>query len=350
MHSIKLHDIVKRYGEILALDYVNLEVGRGDLLAVLGPNGAGKTTLLRIIAGIEEATSGEIYYDDSKMNKEYSTFIRQRCTLVFQKTAVFNTTVYNNVAYGLKIRELPKVEIETRVREVLRLVDLDGYERRSARKLSGGEQQRVSLARALVLEPEFLLLDEPTANLDPKTTSIVEEVIRYMNKEKGTTIVVATHNLFQVGNIAKNAALMLNGKIVETCPVEEFFQKPSLSGFARLENVFLGTARQSGDGTSLVDISGGVTLEAAFKKTGRVIVHVRPEDIILSKRLLKSSARNVLRGRIVEVLDQDSVVKLKVDVGKIFTIQVTKRSFKEMELNIGSEVFLVCKASSVNLV
>jgi len=350
MHYLRLHSIVKKYGEILALDHANLEVSRGDLLAVLGPNGAGKTTLLRILAGIEEPTSGEIYYDGSKMGKEYAAFIRQRCTLVFQKISVFNATVYENIAYGLKTRGLPKAGIEARVREALRVVNLDGYERRSARKLSGGEQQRVSLARALALEPEFLLLDEPTANLDPQTTSIIEEVIRYMNNERGTTTVVATHNVFQVGSIAKNAALMLNGKIVETSPVEEFFQKPKLSGFARLENVFLGTAKYSEDGPTLIDIGGGVTIEAAFKKKGRVTVHIRPEDIILSRRLVESSARNVLRGKIVEVSDQNNVVKLKVDVGKTFTVQITQRSFKEMDLNIGSEVFLVCKASSVNFV
>jgi len=350
MALIKLRDIVKKYGEILALDYVNLEVDKGGIFVILGPNGAGKTTLLKIIAGIEEPTSGEIYYNDSKMDKEYSAFIRQRCTMVFQKTVAFNTTVYNNIAYGLKIRELPKKEIEAKVHEALEIVKLGGYEKRPAKKLSGGELQRVSLARALVLEPELLLLDEPTANLDPSTTSIIEEAVKYINKNKATTILIATHNIFQARSIAKNATLMVEGRITEMGSVEEVLQKPSLgfASFARLENVFIGTANLSANGTSIIDVGDKIYIEAAFKKTGRVTVFIRPEDIIVSKKLLESSARNVHKGKVVEVLDYDSIVKLRVDAGKVFAVQITKRSFNEMGLNIGSDVFLAYKASSVN--
>ena len=351
MSLLELRDIVKRYGEVLALDHVNLEVERGETLAILGPNGAGKTTLLKIIAGIEKPTGGEIYYQGRRMNDEYEGFIRQRCTMVFQKTTVFNTTVYKNVAYGLKIRGLPKDEVDMRVREALRLVELEGYEKRPAKRLSGGEQQRVSLARALVLEPDLLLLDEPTANLDPKTTSIIEEAIRHINRELRATIIVATHNIFQVGDIAGNVAVMLSGRIVERGSVEDVLYRPSarLASFTRLENVFVGTSEISADGTSVIDVGDGVHIEAAFSRAGRVTVFIRPEDIIVSKKPLKSSARNVLRGKITEVLDLGPVVKLKIEAGKTFTVQVTKRSFREMGLNIGSEVFIAYKASSVNL-
>ncbi len=351
MPLLKIRDLVKRYGEILALNHVNLEVGKEETLAILGPNGAGKTTLLKIIAGIEEPTSGEIYYNNLKMDKGYSAFIRQRCTMVFQKNIVFNTTVYNNVAYGLEIRELSKNEIEAKVSEALRLVKMEGYEKRSAKKLSGGEQQRVSLARALVLEPELLLLDEPTANLDPKATSIIEEAIRYVNEETEITIVIATHNVLQAGDITKNVALMQDGKIAEIGPVEEILRRPSLSfaSFARLENVFIGTAKLSANGTSIIDVDDKVCIEAAFKKTGQVTVFIRPEDIIVSKKPIESSARNVHKGKIVGVSDFGSVVKLKIDTGKVFAVQITKRSFNEMGLDIGSKVFLAFKASSVNL-
>jgi len=351
MALIKLQDIVKRYGQILALDHVNLEIEEGETLAILGPNGAGKTTLLKIIAGIENPTSGEIYYKDKKMGEKYSIFIRRRCTMVFQKTTVFNTTVYNNAAYGLKIRGLPRNEIDRKVRDALRLVKLEGYEKRHAKKLSGGEQQRLSLARALVLEPELLLLDEPTANLDPESTSIIEEAIRYANR-MGTTILTATHNVFQVGNIAKKAALMLEGRIIEIGSMNEIFKSPSLNlvRYSRLENVFIGTAKILPDGTSLIHVDDDLRIEAAFKREGRVTVFIRPEDIIISKKPIESSARNVLKGKIVEVLDLGTIVKLKVESGKIFTVQITKRSFREMNLNIGSEVFLTYKASSVNLI
>jgi len=347
---LSLREITKKYGEITALNGVNLEILEKDLLAIIGPNGAGKTTLLKIMAGIETPTEGKIIYKGKEIIDNLDV-IRQNCTMVFQKTVVFNTTVFNNVAYGLKIRGVPENEIRSMVNEALELVRLKGYEKRNARRLSGGEQQRVALARALVLRPEMLLLDEPTANLDPKTSSIVEEVINHANRELKTTIVIATHNLFQVQKMAKRAVLLLNGQIVERGTVEEIFLKPSLAmtDFTGFENIFVGNAKPTGKGTAIIEVGDGLEIEAAIEKSGKVTVYVRPEDIIVSKIPLKSSARNVLKGRIIEVSDRGQIVKLKVDVGKIITSQVTRLSFEEMKLNVGTEVFLTFKASSVRV-
>ncbi|MDH5437796.1 MAG: TOBE domain-containing protein, partial [Candidatus Bathyarchaeota archaeon] len=227
-----------------------------------------------------------------------------------------------------------------------------GYERRLAKELSGGEQQRVSLARALVLDTELLLLDEPTANLDPKSMSIIEETVSRVNRERRNTVVMATHNLFQAETITKRAALLLGGKIVEVGKAQEIFRTPSkhLASFARLENVFSGTSIILKEGTSLIDVGDGVEIEAAMRKSGKMSVFVRPEDIILSRKPISSSARNVFKGRVVEISDLESVVRLKVDAGKQFVVQITKRSFNEMQLNVGSEVFLTFKASSVHVV
>lgn len=349
---LSLREIIKKYGEITALDRVNLDVFKKDLLAIVGPNGAGKTTLLKIMAGIESPTKGKIFYKGLEISNNRLDLIRKNCTMVFQRTVVFNTSVYENVAYGLKIRGFSKNEIEMRVKEALEVVKLDGYEKRPAKKLSGGEQQRVALARALVLRPEILLLDEPTANLDPKTASMVEEVISYINREMETTVVIASHNIFQVQKIARKAALLLNGRITEVGSVKEIFLRPSLAmaDFAEFENVFVGNAEPTSEGTSIIDIGNGLKIEAAVEISGKVTILVRPEDIIVSKFPLKSSARNVLRGQIKEISDAGHVVKLKVDVGKMFVSQVTKRSFKEMELNVGSAVFLTFKASSVHVI
>lgn len=348
---LSLRGITKKYGEITALNGVDLEILEGDLLAVIGPNGAGKTTLLRIMAGLETPTEGEIIYKGEKLTADNLDLIRRNCTMVFQKTVFFNTTVFDNVAYGLRVRGIPEKEIKALVSEVLELVKLRGYEKRQARRLSGGEQQRVALARALVLKPEILLLDEPTANLDPKTTGIIEEVINYANREWKTSIVVATHNLFQAHKIAKRAVLLLNGQIVERGTLEEILFKPSLAvaSFAGFENVFVGNAKPTGRGTSIIEIGDGLEIEAVIEKVGRVTVYVRPEDIIVSRVPFQSSARNVLKGRIVEVSSHGQVVKLKVDVGKVITSQVTRLSFEEMKLNVGTEVFLTFKASSVRI-
>lgn len=349
---VELENITKRYSDVTALQDVNLKIRKGEIFTLMGPNGSGKTTMLRIMAGLDKPTSGEIYFDEVKVNDSNRRQIRNRSTMVFQKPTVFNTTVYDNISYGLNVRKHPRKETNKKVSEVLKLVKLEGYERRPAKKLSGGEQQRVSLARALVLNPELLLLDEPTANLDPVTTSIIEETISYVNREFKTTVVIATHNMFQAESVTERVALLLGGKIAEIGTVSEIFRKPSrvFTSFARLENVFSGFSRILGEGTSLIDVGCGVYIEAALKKSGKATIYVRPEDVILSKKLITSSARNLFKGKIVEISDIGSVVKLKVDAGKDFVVQITKRSFTEMQFNVGSAVFLTFKASSVHMV
>jgi len=349
---IKLEDVTKNYGDVTALDHVSFKVRQGEIFTIAGPNGSGKTTMLRIMAFIDTPTNGEIHYKGVKVDEENKSQIRTKCTMVFQKTALFNTTVYKNIAYGLKLRGFSKKEIDERVKDVLDLVKLDGYEKRLAKKLSGGEQQRVSLARALVLDTELLLLDEPTANLDPKNMSIIEETVSRVNRERKNTVVMATHNLFQAETITKRAALLLGGKIVEVGTAQEIFRIPSkhLASFARLENVFSGVSRSLKEGTSLIDVGDGVEIEAALRKSGKISVFVRPEDIILSRKPISSSARNVFKGRIVEISDLETVVRLRVDAGKQFVVQITKRSFNEMQLNVRSEIFLAFKASSVHVV
>ncbi|UCG44961.1 MAG: ABC transporter ATP-binding protein, partial [Candidatus Bathyarchaeota archaeon] len=325
---------------------------RNTITTIIGPNGSGKTTLLRILAFLDKPTVGEIYFNGVKVENGNRAQMRANCTMVFQKTALFDTTVDGNISYGLKLRKLSRREIAKRVCEVLELVKLEGYERRQAKKLSGGEQQRVSLARALALDTELLLLDEPTANLDPKNVSIIEEAIKNVRHEHETTIVTTTHNMFQAESITERAALVLRGKVVETGTSSEIFGKASRSlvGFARLENIFSGISTVGIDGTSVVEVNDSVQIEAALRKPGKITVLVRPEDIIVSKKAIDTSARNIFEGKIVSISEQDSTIKLKVDAGTIFVAQITKRSFSEMRLNLNSKVFLTFKASSVYLV
>jgi len=325
----ELEHVSKSYGQIKALDNVTLKVRKREIFTLIGPNGSGKTTLLKILACIKTPDSGNVYINGEKIEDRNRNRAKLNTTLVFQKTTLFNTSVFNNI-----------------------MVKLEGYENRPAKKLSGGEQQRVSLARALALNTPLLLLDEPTANLDPKTVSIIEEVIRQVNQQKGTTIIMATHNIFQAEQTAQKAALLLNGRIVEMGTINEILRRKSknLTKFARLENIFSGTSEILEEGTSRIKLDEGIAIETALRKSGRITVFIRPEDIILSKKRFESSARNIFEGKIVEISDLGPLVKLKVDAGKEFIAQITKKSFVEMGLNVGSQIYLTFKASSVQMV
>ena len=348
---IELMGVTKKFGEAKALDNLTLRVQKGEIFAVAGPNGSGKTTMLRVMAGIDSQTSGQLYFQDSLVTENSLSLVRKKCTLVFQKVTLFNTTVYSNISYGLKLRGYAERDIDETVKSVLEIVKMSGFEDRSAKRLSGGEQQRVSLARALALNTDVLLLDEPTANLDPKNVSIVEEAILRVNRERGTTIVMATHNMFQAETLADRAALLIGGRIAQIGTTREIFRGSSehLDSFARLENVFSGTARTVEGGLTMIDLGNGLSIEAAVRREGKVTAFVRPEDIILSSERLVSSARNVFLGRVTEVSDLGDIVKLRIDAGREFTAQITKRSFKEMKINIGSQIHLTFKASSVRL-
>jgi len=347
----ELKDVTKIYGDKTALKNVNLQIQEGEILALLGPNGSGKTTLLKLLAFLEAPTNGEIKFQGEIINAKNIEKMRLQSTLVFQKTVLFDTSVYNNVAYGLKIRRTPREAVDTEVRRALRLVRLEGFERQPAKKLSGGEQQRVAIARALALRTKLLLLDEPTANLDPKNASIIEDVIATVNREYETTVVMATHNMFQAKALPHRVALMEEGQITEMGEPAEIFGKLSknLVRFAAVENTFAGTAKAAGSGITIVDVGNGVQVEVTAQKQGEVSIFVNPQDIILSKHVVESSARNVFKGKIIEIKDLGAVVKLKVDAGKPFAVQVTKRSFNEMGLNLNSEVYIAFKASSVQM-
>lgn len=347
----ELRNVAKTFDEKIVLANVNLQIKQGEILALLGPNGSGKTTLLKILAFIEKPSSGTVFFEGNEITDRHLEQKRMESTMVFQKMMVFNTTVYNNVAYGLRVRKLSKNRTDEEVSKALRLVKLEGFEKRHAKKLSGGEQQRVALARALVLNAKLLLLDEPTANLDPKNASAIEEVIAAVSHDLKTTIVMATHNMFQAKNLPQRVALINDGRISEVGESTEVFGRLSktLASFAALENTFVGVARVTESATTLVDIGNDVQIETTSQNVGEVSVFVSPHDIIVSKNQLVSSARNVFEGKIVEIQDLSSLVRLKVDIGKPFTVQITKNSFNEMELALGMNVYLTFKASSVQV-
>ncbi len=219
---LELKGIEKNYRSLKALASVSLEANGGKIVVLIGVNGAGKTTLMRIIAGLEEPTMGSISFNGLVMNAKE---LRKIATMVFQRTAMFNRSVYDNVAFGLKVRGEDDQEIAEKVPQVLRLVGLPNFEERKARKISGGEQQRLSLARSFLLDPQILLLDEPTANLDPNSVMIIERAIT-SRKKADEIVIMATHNLAQARRMADEIIHIYNGEIVEHSKPDEFFTNP----------------------------------------------------------------------------------------------------------------------------
>lgn len=221
----QLRQICKQYGNTLAVDVENLEVQPGETLCLLGPTGAGKSTLLRLLAAVERPTAGEVLFQgDSLRIESLPLATRRRIAMVFQRPMLLMGTVRWNVEYGLRVRHDKGPD---KVDRILELLGLIGLAEQSAHTLSGGQTQLVALARALVLEPDVLLLDEPTANLDRAHVALVEQVIQAEGQRRRSSIVWATHNLFQARRVARKVALMLDGRLIEVAPSDVFFHSPT---------------------------------------------------------------------------------------------------------------------------
>lgn len=224
----QLRRLQRHYGEsVFTLSIEHLDLNAGDFMCLLGPTGAGKSSLLRILAGIEPPTMGDIRYGGHTFSPDASPIdTRRNVAMAFQRPLLLAGSVRVNVEFGLRLRKEEKTAAG-RVDQVLKRLGLDRLADQSAKTLSGGEVQLVALARTLVLKPNVLLLDEPTASLDPARVALVEEVIREHHQQHATTIVWATHNLFQARRVARRIGLMLNGELVEVSPTETFFECPS---------------------------------------------------------------------------------------------------------------------------
>jgi tungstate transport system ATP-binding protein len=221
MSLYQLRDLQQRYGGRTVLDLPELEIERGEILAIVGPSGSGKSTLLRLLQFLETPTSGSITFDGLTLNGSAPLDVRRRVVTVFQHPALLDRSVFDNVAYGLRLRG--QRDDRTIVMPALERVGLHDYAATRAKTLSGGEAQRVALARSLVLNPTALLLDEPTANLDPYNVGLIEEIIR---GHGSTTVVLVTHNIFQARRLADRVGLLLNGKLIELLPADRFFNDP----------------------------------------------------------------------------------------------------------------------------
>lgn len=231
--KVQISDLCKKYDGKPVLNIDSLTFEQGRIHVIIGPNGSGKSTLVNIISGLDKADHGTVTYGSRKESFEE---VKGSITLVMQHPYLFNTTVFSNIAYGLRCRGIDRKQTELLVKEAAERVNLSAFLARKASTLSGGEMQRVALARALVLKPELLLLDEATVNLDPESIGIIERVIRDFQTATGATVVFITHNIFQAKRIAERVYLIMDGRIIEEGSREKTFGNPE----SRITREFLG--------------------------------------------------------------------------------------------------------------
>ena len=327
---LETHNLSKSYGNKEVLHPTSVSVQKGEILAVIGPSGAGKSTLLRLLDGLEKPTAGDIHIFGEPFTRSNRRKIRSRMGILFQKTVLFDRSVLDNIALGLSYRRIPRTEQKRRAAETLETLGMSEYAQRSARTLSGGEGQRVSVARILVTRPELLFLDEPTANLDPLAAKDVEEMILAENAENGTTILINTHDQMQAQRLADRVAVILDGSIVQTGTPVEIWYRPvsaSVARFVGFQNIF--DAESNGQTVTF----GSISLPIPSEIHGTVAVMIRAEDIIITKKPANVS------GIVRSISRRGAFVEISVDAGVDFFVRIPFKEY-DTSLAVGDAVYL----------
>ncbi|MFC2013112.1 ABC transporter ATP-binding protein [Chloroflexota bacterium] len=335
---------------------INLTVSKGEVLALIGPTGAGKTTLLRLLDLLEIPSAGMIHFDGADVTRSASSRLeaRRRMSFVQQKPIVFTMNVYDNIACGLKWRHAKNSVIRQKVAGTLEMVDMTAYKHRNAKTLSGGETQRLAIARALITDPEVLFLDEPTANLDPISTTKVEEVLARIIRKQKITVVMATHDMPQGQRIAGRISVLMNGKVLQTGTPNEIFCLPNsreVAEFIGVENILGGTVIEKDANLVTVAINGNrIQAISDYAVSDRVYAIIRPEDITFTLTRDTSSARNVFQGTIIRMAPVGPLVRVEVDCGFSLLGVVTGKSASELGFDIGKRIYASFKATAIHTI
>jgi spermidine/putrescine ABC transporter ATP-binding subunit len=286
MTRVSLRRVVKRFGNVYAAKDVELDIAKGEFFTLLGPSGCGKTTTLRIIAGFEYPDSGQVFFDEEDVT--YTKPYERGTAMVFQNYALWpHMSVFDNVAYGLKVRKLPKEEIRRRVLEVLDLVGLRGLEDRYPLQLSGGQQQRVALARALVVEPKVLLLDEPLSNLDAKLRIRMREEIKKIQRTLNITTIYVTHDQEEAMSISDRVAVMNQGRILQVGTPQDIYFRPKnifVATFIGKSTLLQGKVVKKDADRVVVDVGGEARIagklasDSGIKEGDDAVLVIKPED------------------------------------------------------------------------
>ena len=334
MASVTIKGVTKSFGKVTVLQEFNQKFEDGEFITLLGPSGCGKTTMLRLIAGFEKPSSGEIYIGDKLVSSE-NEFLppeKRGIGMVFQSYAVWpHMNVFDNIAYPLKIQKINKNEIEERVNQVLKIVHLEQYKDRFPSELSGGQQQRVALGRALVAQPEILLLDEPLSNLDAKLREEMRYEIKEITKKLKITVIYVTHDQIEAMTMSDRIVLINKGEVQQVAPPQEIYSKPKnmfVANFVGKVDFIKGKVEGS---KILLDNSNGQTLSNTSSFKGDVVVAIRPENAILSDD-------GEITAKVYSKFYLGDCNDLRVEIGNGNILRIIARASTYNTLNEGDEV------------
>jgi iron(III) transport system ATP-binding protein len=351
MRDVELRELSKRFGNVIAIDEINLKIRGGSFTTLLGPSGCGKTTTLRCIAGLEKPDKGEIIVGDTVFFSSYQKINippnKRNIGMVFQSYAVWpHMTVYDNVAFPLRVRKLKSHEIRDKVRRILEIVKLEELENRLASELSGGQQQRVALARALVYEPGILLLDEPLSNLDATLRDQMRVELKEIQRKIGITTLFVTHDQVEALSLSDVVALMKDGKVVALDNPRDLYERPrhpfaaSFLGKVNFLNSRIIEFDEEQKHYILDTPLGPVKCNYVrrFKEGDRIIIAIKAEKINLFTNPV--SGENVFKGKLVDILYMGMLMELIVDVNSQLLRIVTSTKREYTNLTRGSEVYV----------
>jgi molybdopterin-binding protein len=341
---------------VCILDIPALEVRQGEILAIIGPNGAGKTTLMMAISGLIALRSGEILYAGHSVRPYHDLSFRRRLALVMQSPLLLHTSVYQNIAAGLNFRNIRANQARSHIEDWLEKLSIAHLKDRSAHKLSGGEAQRVSLARAFVLQPDLMLLDEPFSALDAPTRAQLLIDLKKLLSATHTTTLFITHDLDEALALADRVAVLIEGRLRQVGTPPEVFSAPADTDIARftgVEAILPGKVLRQQDGLADIECDH-LTLQAVTSAPVGAAVYLclRPEDITLSLPGAnpKTSARNTLRGTIEVLVPQGPLVRVTIAGTVRLTALITRASAQEMELSLGQEIQASFKSSAIHVI
>ncbi len=353
---LELANVIVTRQENMILDVPALSIYEGEILVLLGPNGAGKSTLLYTLAGLIQPTRGDVFFRGKKISQAREAFnLRRKVTVVFQDPLLFRGTVFDNVAAGLLFRGLSRKEAAPIVERAIAMFGISDLAGRQAKKISGGEAQRTSLARAFATSPEVILLDESFSSLDqPSRDSLVDDLQRIL-KETNTTAILATHERSEALRLANRIAIMNQGAIVQIGPLAWVLNRPQdelVASFVGMETVFQAQVVRCKNASFVMDVFGSeIEADGEALPGERVVCGIRPEDVTLwGDNRPAPGGQNFIRGRISRITSLGAYVRVVLDCGFPLTAYITERDRGRLMLSEGKEAGVAFSSASLHLI